>query len=483
MTTPSKIHIIGICGKATAGIAKMFLDLGWEVSGSDKAYYPPVSEYLEVISHTSHKPYGAYGLRLTTGYSPNNISPDTTLAVIGGGALIHDKNNPEVARARELGIRTISQAEVMAEYLEKKNSIVVCGTYGKTTVAAMMTWILECSAKRPSYMIGGLPNNLPDSLRHTKSDFSVIEGDEHPTKGYSDHPKFYYYHPKQIILTSAEWDHMEIYPTENAYVKVFVDLAKRLPPAGTLVYSLDGKNTQKVAAQTPAKTVSYARSHDLADWHAAEIKYYSDGTSFKAVRKADRHEIPVRLRVLGDINIENAMGALALGVELGLGEIDIIKALGSFTGVERRSQIRHNAKDMIIIEDHAPSPVKAQKTIESLHKHFPAGKYRLRVIFDPHASDIQNRAALPWFKDTFKDASEVVLRKLPVKKSITKDTRVHGKDILAMIKNTQPNAQYLPLDEQIIAYLRDTATSHDVIVFMSTGNWGGMIEKVINSLK
>src|SRR3989338_6699490 len=198
-----KLYIIGICGRTMAPLAKMFKDMGWDVSGSDHHAYPPNTDYLD----KNQIPY-------FNSFSADHIKPDVDLVVIGGIAYHVGDINPEVDEAKRLGLTVKSYPEIFHEYLEKPESIVVIGTYGKTTIGALLAWILETAGLNPSFDIAEITENFREGTRNTESQYSIIHGDEHPTLGYSDLPKFAYFSPKYLLLTTALWDHFNIYPTE-----------------------------------------------------------------------------------------------------------------------------------------------------------------------------------------------------------------------------------------------------------------------------
>ncbi len=213
-----KAYFIGVAGKTMGPLAKAFKDLGWDVSGSDhKGIYPPISSYLmkNKISYIE-------------GYEAKNVPQDADLVVAGRSALMVDDHNAEYFKAKALNLPIFSYPEVLRKYLIKKNSIVVAGTYGKTTISSLVTWILINAGLNPSFMVGGIPLNMEDGVKITNSEYSVVEGDEPPALFPDDTPKFMFYKPKYLLLTATYWDHPEVFKTKEAYLNAFIKLMKLL---------------------------------------------------------------------------------------------------------------------------------------------------------------------------------------------------------------------------------------------------------------
>ncbi|MGB9637310.1 MAG: UDP-N-acetylmuramate--L-alanine ligase, partial [Microgenomates group bacterium] len=318
-----RAYFIGIAGKAMAPLAKTFKDMGWEVSGSDqKKVYPPITTYLE----ENNIPY-------FRGYRPENLSFVPDLVVVGRSALIIDPQNPEYLKAKNLGCPVLSYPEVLQKYLIKDNSIVVAGTYGKTTISAILAWILIKAGLNPSYMIGGIPLNMGDGVRITDSVWSVVEGDEPPALLESDLPKFMFYKPKYLILTAVRWDHPEIYKTEEDYLKSFEELVKLLPPNGMLVYNQDNVD-EKIFKGVKCRKVSYSLNNSQADYFVKEVLTGGEITDFTV--QTPKETLWLKTSLLGRHNLENICGAVALAREIGIEEKNFLSAVQTFRGVKTR---------------------------------------------------------------------------------------------------------------------------------------------------
>lgn len=458
-----KVYIIGIAGKATSSMAKMFLDMGWEVGGSDQNVWPPNSTYLDRL-----------GIKYHTSYNAENLQGEWDLVVVGGNAFHVDKENPEVAKARSMGFKVVSFPEVLEEFIVKKNSIVPVGTYGKTTTTAILSWVLEKNGLNPSFMIGAIPLNFESGIKRQGGEWSVIEGDEHPTLGYSPLAKFTWYHPTLLLFTSCSWDHINIYPTYESYLQVFRDLVKRMPSDGVIVACLDGESVQDVVKEASCRVVTYSAKSPQADYFAENLSFDSDFTRFTV--QGELVESPL----LGEANVENVVGCVAVAHLAGISTAGFSQALKSFKGINRRLEVVGTYGGVTVIDDHAHSPIKAQASLKAVKTRYKGG---ILAVFDPSSSALKERESLAWYPGMFDEATEVIITQIPRHKGVTSGNRVLGSDIVASIAKTQPNVTYQPVDDKVVADLSSTAKSGDVIIFMSSGDWRGMIEKTVEGLK
>lgn len=471
----NKIHFIGIAGKAMAPLAKMFKDMGWKVTGSDHSKtYPPISTYLRENKIFYHEGYSAQNIvgppRLGEAGKPD-------LVIVGRSALLVDSKNPEYLKAKEMKLKILSFPEVLRDYLIKKNSIVVAGTYGKTTISGLLAWILEKAGFNPSFMIGGVPLNFPNGIRNTDSLWSVVEGDEPPALKETDPPKFMFYKPKYLLLTACQWDHPEIFKTEKDYMNAFVQLIKVVPEDGLLIACLDGKNVKKVASVARCPVVWYsanAKNAKKVNFWVEEVRLGGNFTRFEIRERGKRRTRGMRGEkwmiespLLGFHNVQNVCGAVALALELGIKPAVIQKAVKSYKGIRTRLEFVGEFGGARVFWDLAQHPAKVKETLAALRTRFKDSK--IFCVFDPHQSMLQRRESLDWYPGSFDQADEVVVTRMNFSKSIPKKERVTGKDIVEAIKKTQSNVNYQPIDKKVVEYLTGNAKKGDVVIFMSSG--------------
>ncbi len=468
--TKKKVYFIGIAGKTMAPLAKAFKDMGWGVSGSDhQGIYPPISTYLKENR-----------LSYIEGYAAENVPSGADLIVVGRSALMVDPNNPEYLKAKTLGCPVLSHPETLRDFLIKPNSIVVAGTYGKTTISAIVSWILIKAGIDPAYMISGVPLNMKDGVKFTDSQYSVVEGDEPPSMRETDPPKFMFYRPKFLVLTATKWDHPEIYKTPEDYLKAFVELVKLLPKEGFLVYNLDNV-APELLSSCPCRAVSYSLTNQAADYFVQNISSGEEVTDFEV--QTPREAISLKTILLGEHNLENLCASVALARELKV-EVEKIKnAIEDFKGVKTRLEFLGKIGGRFLYWDLAQHPEKVKGSLLAIRQHYPGNK--VICVFDPAATALKYRESLAWYPGAFDQADRIVVGKVSFLKNVSGKERVSGKDIVEAIAKTQKNVFYEPIDEKIVEDLVNKTASGEVIVFMSSGGlrFSNLIEEVIQKVK
>lgn len=464
-----KVYFIGIAGKTMAPLAKAFKDIGWQVSGSDQEkVYPPISTYLKEnrISYFQ-------------GYKASNVPLDTDLFVVGRSALIIDPHNPEYELVLNSEKPVYSYPEVLENYLIKKNSIVVTGTYGKTTISASVAWILQKAGLNPSYMTGGIPLNMDDGLKITDSEYSVVEGDEPPSLKNNDPPKFMFYKPKYLILTATQYDHPEIFKSKEEYLKAFINLVKLLPSEGLLVYNLDSVD-EEVLREAKCRKVSYSLTDKQADYFVNDISIGEEITDFTV--QTPKGTLPLKTILIGNHNLENICASVALCREINIDERAVKGAIEDFKGVKTRLEFLGKIKDRLLYWDFSQHPLKVKAALQALREHYP--KEKIICIFDPAMTGLKFSESLSWYTGTFDSADQVIVGKMKFLKEISKKERVTGKDIVEAISQTQKNVIYEPIDGNIVNLLINKTNSGDIIVFMSSGGlrFTNLIQETINKL-
>lgn len=449
-----RAYFIGIAGKAMGQLAKAFKDQGWNVSGSDHAgVYPPISTYLRENN-----------ISYVEGYHAKNVPENSDLIVAGRSALMVDPQNPEYLKAKTLDRPVLSYPEVLQKYLIKKNSIVVAGTFGKTTITALVSWILINAGYNPSYMIGGVPLNMADGVKITDSLWSVVEGDEPPAMQETDPPKFLFYRPEYLLLTATIYDHPEVFKNKEDYFSAFQKLVGLLPEEGMLFFNSSGVSSE-VIKNYPGKKISYSLTDQKADYRIKKLSA-RNGITGLAVERGEKKLI-LETSLLGKFNLENIGAAVALCQELGVDIKVIARAVKSFSGIKTRMEALGKFGGRILYWDYAQHPQKVRGTLEALKEAFPHS--RIFCIFDPAATSLKHKESLSWYPETFDLATQVIVGKVNFLKDLKGDERVTGNDIIEAIGKTQRNVFYEPSDEKIPKYIIQNSKPGDIVVFMSSG--------------
>lgn len=476
----SRYHFIGICGKAMGTLAVMLQSQGHTVTGSDEGFYEPMLSYLK-----------SHHIDFTEGHAADNIPESVDYIIIGKHAKLVPETNPEVAAAFEIHKEKIrSLPEVLSDLCKDKEAIVCAGSFGKSTITTLSSFVLEHAGKKPSYFIGAVPVDLPDSGLLQNSNIFVLEGDEYPSSNWDYRAKFMHYHPRNIILTSCEHDHINAYPTLESYLEPFGDLVKILPADGLLVYAKHGAHIEKqILPFAACRTVSYGIDSD-ADYFAANIKF-GPKTTFD-IMKSDNlseHAQPepiahIETMLLGVHSIENIVGVAAMMLEKGLltgGEF--AAAIKDFHGVKGRLDIKKTASNVTIIESFGSSHPKAIADIRAVRLHFPAK--RTIVVFEPHTFGWRNRANLKWYEHIFDQVHFVYIFQPPTHGAGTHD-QLSQEEIVAEVKKNNPNVFPVQNKHDVYRLLREHLDEDSLVLLMTSGSLDGLPEelpKEIQSLK
>ncbi|MBU0660835.1 hypothetical protein KKG22_01490 [Patescibacteria group bacterium] len=453
------IHFIGICGVAMSALAIACHKKGWAVTGSDKGFYPPVSTYLKQA-----------GIAYYPGWHPKKMgTPD--LVVVGNVA---GSKNPEWLTLQEKNIPYLSYPEFIHEYLIKDTSVVCAGTYGKTTSTTLLSWILLYAKKDPSYMFGGIPGNAMDAAHMSDSTVSILEGDEYKTARWDIRPKFAHYSPTHLLLTSVVWDHADIYPTEATYVQAFKNLLDSIPLSGFLVLSEKVRETVSSVAHTETWTYGKKEGNDFKYTNVVQTK---DVVSFDILHKEEQYHIEIPM--LGEYMADNATGCFAMALRLGIDPEIIIAAMKEFKGLKRRSEKRYEGS-ITIIDDIAHSPSKAEAILQSIRKVYDG---KIITIFEPNTGNRQAESA-PLYTDAFAHADEVIIPRLTrIKQDPNKPTAFDGEHLAHVIKKSHPHVLHITKDDDLIQHIKNNTNNGDVVAFLGSHSFRGMIEELIEQMK
>lgn len=455
MENKGHIHVVGICGVATSAIAIAFHKKGWKVTGSDKGFYPPVSTELE-----------KHGISFYAGWHPENIGMPDVVMTGGSGT---SPSNPEVVYAREKNIPVHDFPQILEKYFVKENSIVTVGTWGKTTTSSLLSFILLQANMDPAYFTGGL------SLSHdtgalSDSKWSVMEGDEYQVSISDKRPKFVYYHPTHLLLTSVSWDHADLYPTEDAYFRVFEDLVKE---PKLIIACADDTGVKRILKDK--KVVTYGKNTD-ADYSYHSISHTKNGLSFVITHEGKEYDI--HSPMIGRFNAENIAGCFAMAMEVGIEANVIIDAIAKFQGIKRRFEKRLDG-DISVLDCHAPTPEKAKSVLESIKEVYDK---KIIAVFEPNIGGRQ-RESVAKYDGAFKNADIVIIPKLTKLKVSEKESPMEALELVPVISKTHSEVTHIENDEELVEYAIRKTNPGDVIVFLGSHGFRGMIEETIISLR
>lgn len=354
-----KVHFVGIGGIGMSGIAEVLLNLGFSVSGSDLKK-TPVTDRLERL-----------GARMVEGHSSANVRGAQVVVV--SSAVPAD--NPEVLEAQRLKVPVIPRAEMLAELMRLKFSVAVAGAHGKTTVTSMIAVMLARAGRDPTAVVGGRLDVFGSSARLGKGDLMVVEADE------SDR-SFLLLLPSIAVITNIDREHLDHYRNFEDIASAFVSFMNRVPFYGAVIACVDrpwGETIRKLLAQVRRPVVTYGIEPG-ADITASGIELKAEGSTFEVVVKG-KPLGRVLINVPGRHNVQNALAAVATGLELDLSAMQIRQGLEDFRGADRRFQVKVQSDGIVLVDDYGHHPAEIQATVEAARLR---GAKRILAIFQPH---------------------------------------------------------------------------------------------------
>jgi UDP-N-acetylmuramate: L-alanyl-gamma-D-glutamyl-meso-diaminopimelate ligase len=451
------VHLMGICGTGMGSLAGMFHSKGFRVTGSDQAVYPPMSDFLKEL-----------GIPVLEGYRASNLTPKPDLVVVGN---VIRRTNPEAMELEKSGVPYASMPVALTQYFaESKRRIVVTGTHGKTTVSAMIAWILFKAGLDPGFMIGGLPRNFSQNHRIGDGSFFVIEGDEYDTAYFDKQPKFLHYCPDIAVVTSCEFDHADIYEDLESIKAQFKTLVSLIPVDGHVIAAGGQQAVSEIAAASKARVSSYGSDPNM-DWSVKLLQLAPNGISVTISNEG--FEVATgTLPVIGYHNILNAVAAVAAGTKVGVAPQIALDALGLFQGVKRRQEIIGSLGGLTIIDDFAPHPTAVDVTCSGLKAQFPDS--RLVAVFEPRTNTSRRAIFQQQYVSAFGSADLVLVRNPRDVENIPETERFDSKRLAEDLKSLGKCAQAFGTTDAILHFLSANIQSGDVVLIMSNGSFDNL---------
>jgi len=446
------LHILGICGTFMGGIAAIASAAGYRVTGCDANVYPPMSEQL-----------AALGIELIEGFGEDQVALRPDLWVIGN---VVTRGNSLMEAILDRGERYVSGPQWLAEHvLAGRHVLAVAGTHGKTTVSAMLAWILECAGRSPGFLIGGIPLDFPVSARHTGSQLFVIEADEYDTAFFDKRSKFVHYSARTAILNNLEFDHADIFDDLAAIERQFHHFVRTVPRSGLLIVNGTDEALKRVlvkGAWTPVERFGVP-----AGWEAA-AEPAADG-SFEVCLDGEPQG-RLKWRMLGAYNRMNALAAIAAARHVGVPPAQAMEALARFSGVRRRLQLRGQSAGVTVYDDFAHHPTAIQVTLQGLRER--VGQGRILAVLEPRSNTMK--------RGVMKDA-------LPNSLALADRVYVYnaglGWDAASVFAPLGSRARCLEDLDALIRAVAADARPGDSVLIMSNGGFGGIQSKLLERLK
>jgi UDP-N-acetylmuramate--alanine ligase len=453
------VHFVGIGGSGMNGIAEVLLNLGFQVTGSDMAD-------STVTTRLQH-----HGVTIYAGHAGENVAGADVVVV----STAVKPDNPEVVAARARNIPVVPRAMMLAELMRLRQGIAVAGTHGKTTTTSLVASVLAKGGFDPTFVIGGRLNSSGANAKLGTGEFIVVEADE------SD-ASFLHLSPILAVITNIDADHMETYGHDFAKLKhAFVEFVERLPFYGRAMLCVDDANVREILPQISKPVTTYGFTED-AQIRAVDVRH--DGTRMRFTALCRHNSVPldldITLNLAGMHNVENALAAIAIGLEIGVPEDAIVMALAEFEGVGRRFQ-RHGEIPLpgggtfTLIDDYGHHPAEMTATLAAVRGAFPGR--RLLLAFQPHRYTRTRDLFEDFVKvlcgvDALLLAEVYAAGELPIVaadgRALMRALRVAGMDEAVFVE------QIADMPQAIL----DMAKAGDVVLTMGAGSIGGVAVEV-----
>lgn len=447
------LHFVGIGGARLSGLAKLYQDRGYTITGSD--------------AHESNSVHNLInrGIRVFLGHDPSNIK-EADLVVYTNAV---GNDNPEVRAAQEMGIPIIEGAELLGKFMaEVGRGIAIAGTHGKTTTSAMTALALTANGVDPTVLIGGEVQAFQGNHRSGKSEYIVVEACEFKRS-------FLHLHPTIELITNIDWDHPDCFPTMNDVIKTFADFVDLLPKDGTLILWGDDPNAYNLHKRYNGKSVIFGYQPQF-DWEIVDYKVIEPLGIAGHLNYKGKSQGELRLKVPGRHNLQNAVGALAIAAELGVDNSKTIGSLAEFTGVKRRFEIKGEYHGAIIVDDYAHHPGAIKATLATARQAF---KGRIWCLFQPHLYS-RTKYLLDEFAKSFSDADILVLADIYPAREVDPGN-ISSQDLAAKTKNFHTDVRYLGDFGSIADHLASHVRGGDLVITMGAGNIFEVGERLLTS--
>lgn len=372
-----RVHFISIGGAVMHNLALALHHKGFRVSGSDDEIYEPAKSRLAQAGI----------LPETIGWNIDNITPDIDAIVLGMHAR---KDNPELVRAQEMGLKIYSFPEYMYEQTKDKKRIVIGGSHGKTSTTAMILFVLRYCNMDFDYLVGSLIDGFDTMVGISPtSKVAVFEGDEYLNSALDPRPKFHIYKADVGIITGIAWDHINVFPTYENYVEQFEIFIRELPREGALIYCADDEEVKRVSEHTScaARLIPYTTPENRV----------ANGVTYITVNGNE-----IALKVFGKHNLQNMMAAKFACIEAGVSEEQFYEAIQQFKGTAKRLETIKETPASIIYRDFAHAPSKLKATVNAVKQLYPERK--LIAVYELHTFSSLNKAFLPQYHNSMQEA-------------------------------------------------------------------------------
>ena len=439
------VHFIAIGGAAMHNLALALYNKGMKVTGSDDVVFEPSKSRLSTSGL----------LPASFGWYPENITKELDAVVLGMHA---KKDNPELLKAQDLGLKIYSYPEFLYEQSKHKTRVVIGGSHGKTTITAMILHVLNYHDIEVDYMVGAQLDGFDVMVKLTdEADFIVLEGDEYLSSPIDRRPKFHLYQPNIALLSGIAWDHINVFPTFENYLKQFQIFVDSITVGGSISYNSEDLNVKSIVEDS---------DNQIRKFPYQTPEHTIDG----GVTYLDTEEGPLPLEVFGAHNLNNLAGSKWICQQMGVDQDDFYEAISSFSGASKRLELVAKNANCVVYKDFAHSPSKVKATTEAVKSQYP--NRPLVACLELHTYSSLNAEFLDHYKGTLDAADTAVvfyspeaveIKKLNSVSEIQIETAFERKDLIVF---TDPML--------FKNYITSLEFTQKTVLLMSSGSYGGL---------
>ncbi len=452
-----RIHFIAIGGAAMHNLALALLKKGYTVTGSDDEIFEPSRSRLEQAGILPEE----------YGWFPERISSGMDAVILGMHA---KKDNPELLKARSLGVKIYSYPEFLYEQTKGKTRVVIGGSHGKTTITSMVMHVLKEAGVSFDYMVGSQIDGFETMVAlEEENSVAVFEGDEYLSSPIDRRPKFHLYKPHIGLINGIAWDHINVFPTYEIYKEQFRIFINEVIEEGVLLYNTSDPETKDL--------VEGNLREDLETIGYSAPKYTSeDGICFLVLGNSKK----VPLKIFGEHNLQNLAGAKEICNKLGVDDGGFYTAISSFRGSRKRMQVLFESEDKMVILDFAHAPSKVEATVKAVKEQYP--EHELTACLELHTFSSLNKGFIDGYKKTLDKADKAVLFYNP---DVVKQKRLPEINEEEIIKAfDREDLKVVTSTTGLIDLLKKDSNKEGrkTCLFMSSGNFGGLAAKEMVNL-
>jgi UDP-N-acetylmuramate: L-alanyl-gamma-D-glutamyl-meso-diaminopimelate ligase len=439
-----KVHFIAIGGSAMHNLAIALNRKGIEVSGSDDEIFEP--------SRTRLEKEGILPAQL--GWNPSRITTDLDAVILGMHAR---EDNPELLRAKELQIPIYSYPEYLYEQSKDKIRIVIGGSHGKTTITSMLLHAINKLGLNVDYMVGAQLEGYDCMVKLTPdAKYMILEGDEYLSSPIDRRPKFHLYRPDVALISGIAWDHINVFPTFENYVKQFEIFCDLIEPNGTFIYNSEDPEVRKLGEQSRKERKAIA-------YQTPTFEPTESGT----LLQWEGEKYP--LLIFGPHNLQNLMGAMNLAASIGITNSDFLLAMADFTGAGKRLQKVIERPDFVLFKDFAHSPSKLKATTAAVKHQYPHRK--VVACMELHTFSSLKKEFLPHYENAMIAADEALVYFNP---EVVHHKKLEPISIQQVSDGFGGGVDVKNKTADVLSFIRSQKWNNAVLLMMSSGNFDGI---------